>query len=180
VTDTREKRLADIIKEYVAREFSKLVKRLRKLERAIDDSQIKVCGPYKAGTVYSRNNVVMRDGASFICVADQATIDPREKTESPIWRLHAQRGQPGPQGEKGEPGENGAAGPKGDKGEPGERGAKGERGSRGAPGKDGKDGNGIKAVHVSGLNLAFVMADGKTHHVSLKEGVEQLIKKAAD
>jgi len=111
-----------------------VLSRLDEVAESLESAAWKHVGPYKTGNIYERGNVVMRDGASFVCLVDQTALDPREQTEEPVWRLVAQRGLKGAQGEPGMQGE------KGEKGDPGPQGAKGDPGAIGSPGERGEPG----------------------------------------
>lgn len=73
-------------------------------------------GNYTADTTYAVMDVVVRDGASYVCM-QQTQADPSTSSD---WRLLASRGAKGDQGLKGD---TGIQGPKGDKGATGASGA---------------------------------------------------------
>jgi DNA-binding protein H-NS len=116
-------------------------------------------GPYRAGETYRRNHIVMRDGSSYICVADETTADPREKLDQPHWRLFAKGGDRGPQGPQGEAGKRGLQGAKGD------------------PGPAGADGAGLRSISTSGMAAVFVTSDGQAHRFDLAKAVEELVER---
>ena len=120
------------------------------------------------------------------CVAEETAHDPRDKTETPHWRLNSARGErgapgfkgdPGERGERGERGPVGLQGEKGDRGPQGEQGEQGIRGQRGPKGKDGRDGNGIMTLTSTGMNFALVTTDGETHTVDLMPAFERAAAK---
>lgn len=162
------------------------------LHEAIDTaaaSALTPRGPYKTGEVYRRGDCVMRDGSSWVCVADETAVDPREKTDAPVWRLLAMRGERGQKGEKGDQGESGQRGEKGDQGRQGVAGKDGEngnagpagsrgmKGSKGDKGDQGLDGAGIIAIEKSGLAVSIVTSGGEVHRIDFKDEIESAIEK---
>lgn len=108
-------------------------------------------GPYRKGETYDAGNCVMRDGATFWSLIDDNNHDPREKLETPVWRLLSMRG------------------------ERGEKGDRGQRGEKGEPGRNGKDGVGIVGMVSKGLTIVVATSDGQTIRADLSDGLEELI-----
>lgn len=73
-------------------------------------------GPWSSIVTYVANDVVFRDGSTYIAVLGSTNIDP--STTSGTWNLVASIGVKGDKGDKGNPGLS-IKGNKGDKGDPG-------------------------------------------------------------
>jgi len=104
-------------------------------------------GGYQKDQKYRKGDCVGRDGATYVCVAEATNIDPREKTETPQWRLVAARGEKG-ESKAGAPGKTG----KGEKGDPGA---------------------GLVGVELHNGVLVLASSDGKAHRVDLKGAIAE-------
>jgi len=122
-------------------------------KKAVDE-KTRHLGGYKKGQTYTYGQCVCRDGATFFCVADKTTVDPREKTDTPNWRLLAAKGE---------------------RGEKGEAGRSGTRGEKGEIGKAGKDGISFVGAEISGSAIVLVSTDGTTHRLDIEKTVNDMI-----
>jgi len=137
--------------EFYKSEFERMS---RELYEKVEAGRVEHCGPYEEGKQYRQNNIVVRDGSTYICAKNETNADPRLKTGG--WRLLAMRG---------EKGHTGKEGPKGSKGAPGTPGKQGEKG---------KDGREIAEIKAEGARLIFVMSDGEVFSINLKKELEAL------
>lgn len=160
-------------------EHAELIEKLQKVSERWPEH----VGPFSKDTTYRRNQIVSRDGSTYICVVDITSVDPRDN-DGKSWRLLAMRGERGAKGDAGATGACGVKGEKGEKGDPGRPGPEGkigktgERGPRGEPGTPGKkgdpgiDGKEIVGADVIGTKLALTQNDGEILYVDLKKAIE--------
>ena len=92
-------------------------------------------GGHKSGATYKLGDEVCYDGSTYRCVVDETDLAPKTKTEAPVWRLVASKGDRGPRG---------------------------SIGPRGAAGKAGEPGNQVNAVGFADGKFVFVMSSGET------------------
>ena len=108
--------------------------------------------------------------------------EPGEKGEPGADGERGEKGEPGADGERGEKGEPGADGERGEKGEPGadgERGEKGEPGADGERGEKGEPGQDGKSVTEEDVEK---MLDGviSKHVLDLERRTNDMVQKAVD
>ena len=88
-------------------------------------------GEWSGTEAYDFLDMVMHDGSSYVCIAEDGAPAGTAVTNTTYWALIAQ---------KGDTGATGAQGPKGDKGDKGDTGAQGPQGPKGATGATGPSG----------------------------------------
>lgn len=86
-------------------------------------------GEWASATAYTRLDVVLYNGSSWVAIADSTGQVPAEG--STYWQLLSLKGEKGEKGDKGDTGATGATGTKGDKGDTGATGATGAKGDNG-------------------------------------------------
>ena len=88
-------------------------------------------GAWSEAEAYDFLDMVIKDGSSYLCIAEDGAPAGTAVTNTTYWALIAQ---------KGDTGATGAQGPKGDKGDKGDTGATGPQGPKGATGATGPQG----------------------------------------
>lgn len=91
-------------------------------------------GAWSSGAAYDFLDMVIKDGSSYLCIAEDGAPAGTAVTNTTYWGQVAQKGDTGatgatgPQGPKGDTGATGPQGPKGDKGDTGATGPQGPSG----------------------------------------------------
>ena len=91
-------------------------------------------GAWSSGAAYDFLDMVIKDGSSYLCIAEDGAPAGTAVTNTTYWALIAQKGDTGatgPQGDKGDKGDTGATGPQGPKGATGATGPQGPQGPSG-------------------------------------------------
>lgn len=88
-------------------------------------------GAWSSGAAYDFLDMVIKDGSSYLCIAEDGAPAGTAVTNTTYWGQVAQKGDTGAQGPKGDTGATGPQGPKGDKGDKGATGATGPQGPSG-------------------------------------------------
>jgi len=102
-------------------------------------------GEWASATAYTRLDVVLYNGSSWVAIADSTGQVPAEG--SAYWQLLSLKGEQGEKGDKGDTGATGATGTKGDKGDTGATGATGATGPQGPKGEQGEQGVGFDSAN---------------------------------
>ena len=103
-------------------------------------------GAWSEAEAYDFLDMVIKDGSSYLCIAEDGAPAGTAVTNTTHWALIAQKGDTGatgaqgPKGDKGDTGATGPQGPKGATGATGPQGPKGDKGDTGATGPQGPSG----------------------------------------
>ena len=88
-------------------------------------------GEWSETEAYDFLDMVMHDGSSYVCIAEDGAPAGTAVTNTTYWAAIALRGEQGPQGAQGPKGDTGATGPQGPKGATGATGPQGPAGPSG-------------------------------------------------
>ena len=91
-------------------------------------------GAWSSGAAYDFLDMVIKDGSSYLCIAEDGAPAGTAVTNTTYWALIAHKGATGATGA------TGPQGPKGDKGDTGATGPQGPKGATGATGPQGPSG----------------------------------------
>lgn len=121
-------------------------------------------GAWSEAEAYDFQDMVIKDGSSYLCIAEDGAPAGTAVTNTTYWGQVAQKG------------DTGAQGPKGDKGDKGDTGATGPQGPKGATGATGPQGpSGVYTGPLKPTNSYWRSADtslagGGTYHLSVPSG----------
>lgn len=88
-------------------------------------------GAWSEAEAYDFLDMVIKDGSSYLCIAEDGAPAGTAVTNTTYWALIAQKGATGATGPQGPKGATGATGPQGPKGDKGDTGATGPQGPSG-------------------------------------------------
>ena len=88
-------------------------------------------GEWSETADYDFLDMVMHDGSSYVCIAEDGAPAGTAVTNTTYWALIAQKGATGATGPQGPKGDTGATGPQGPKGDTGATGPQGPQGPSG-------------------------------------------------
>ena len=88
-------------------------------------------GEWSETADYDFLDMVMHDGSSYVCIAEDGAPAGTAVTNTTYWALIAQKGATGATGPQGPKGDTGATGPQGPKGDNGATGPPGQPGPSG-------------------------------------------------
>lgn len=111
-------------------------------------------GAWSSGAAYDFLDMVIKDGSSYLCIAEDGAPAGTAVTNTTYWGQVAQKGDTGATGA------TGPQGPKGDTGATGPQGPKGDKGATGATGPQGP--SGVYTGPLKPTTTYWVKAQGKT------------------
>lgn len=120
-------------------------------------------GAWSSGAAYDFLDMVIKDGSSYLCIAEDGAPVGTAVTNTTYWGQVAQKGDTGATGA------TGPQGPKGDTGATGPQGPKGDKGATGATGPQGPSG-----VYTGPLKPTSSYWQAMAHHSSSTQKQAQL------
>ena len=134
-------------------------------------------GEWASATAYTRLDVVLYNGSSWVAIADSTGQTP--DIGSTYWQLLSLKGEQGEKGDKGDTGATGAKGDKGDTGATGATGATGPQGPKGDKGEQGEQGVGFDSANSptpADGTLQITLSNGDTITIDLNHVHPQYLK----